>query len=159
MKAQRERERVPVEFPRGIAIGNVTSQIFSNIYLNEFDRYVKHDLRIKKYLRYGDDFVVFTDTEDTAIQVRALMKTFLYDKLSLTLHARNDVIFSCHKGLKFLGCMIYPHRRRLQKRAWDRVLARTDRHNVSSYSGLVHAHCDAKTAKYFHWNTLEFLDG
>lgn len=60
-----------------IAIGNVKSQIFSNIYLNEFDRYVKHTLLIKKYLRYGDDFAIFTDGRDEAVQYRKLMKTFL----------------------------------------------------------------------------------
>src|SRR3990167_6615063 len=100
--AQRERERESTfESPRGIAIGNVTSQIFSNIYLNELDRYVKHTLRIKKYLRYGDDFVIFTDSRDAAVQYRELMKTFLHDQLFLDLHSRNDVIFPCNEGLKF----------------------------------------------------------
>jgi len=155
--AERERERA-IESPRGIAIGNVTSQIFSNIYLNEFDRYVKHVLHIKKYLRYGDDFVIFTNNRDEAVEHRKLMQTFLHDKLSLTLHARNDVIFPCSKGLKFLGCMLYPTHRCLQKRVWYRVLTHTDRYNISSYSGLVHAHCEAEMMKYFHWSTLKFLD-
>lgn len=157
--AQRERERErAVERPRGIAIGNVTSQIFSNIYLNELDRYVKHTLRITKYLRYGDDFVIFTDSRDEAVQHREFMQTFLHDQLTFELHSRNDVIFPCNDGLKFLGCMLYPTHRRLQKRVWDRVLARTDRHNISSYCGLVHAHCNAESVKYFHWNmvTREF---
>ena len=151
------RERA-VDSPRGIAIGNVTSQIFSNIYLNELDRYVKHVLRIRKYLRYGDDFVMFTDSWDAAVECRELVKTFLHCRLSLDLHGRNDVICPCNDGLKFLGCMLYPTHRRLQKRVWNRVLMRTNRHNVSSYSGLIHAHCDAETVKHFHWSTLKFLD-
>jgi|SRR3989344_3062062 len=155
--AQREREST-FESPRGIAIGNVTSQIFSNIYLNELDRYVKHTLRIKKYLRYGDDFVIFTDSRDAAVQYRELMKTFLHDQLFLDLHSRNDVIFPCNEGLKFLGCMLYPTHRRLQKRVWDRVLARTDRRNVSSYSGLVRSHCSREMVKHFNWSLLKFLD-
>jgi len=143
---------------RGIAIGNVTSQIFSNIYLNEFDRYVKHTLRIKKYLRYGDDFVIFVDNQKEAVQYRELMKQFLDEELLLTLHARNDVIFPCRDGLKFLGCMIYPHKRLLLKRVWNRVLDSTEMKNISSYSGLVRAHCDKEKVKYFDWHVLNILE-
>ena len=156
---QRERERESTfESPRGIAIGNVTSQIFSNIYLNEFDRYVKHTLRIKKYLRYGDDFVIFVDNREQAVKYRALMKQFLDERLLLTLHARNDVIFPCREGLKFLGCVIYPNNRMLKKRVWKRVLGRTVRNNIASYSGLVRAHCDEEKTRHFDWHVLNILD-
>jgi len=136
----------------------VTSQIFSNIYLNEFDRYVKHTLHTKKYLRYGDDFVIFTDNRDEVVHDRELMKAFLHNQLSLDIHSRNDVICHCRDGLKFLGCRLYPTHRFLQKRVWNRVLERIARSNIGSYSGLVHAHCDAGTVKHFHWRTLRFLD-
>ncbi len=119
---------------------------------------MKHALRVKKYLRYGDDFVIFTNNRDEAVEHRKLMRAFLYDKLSLTLHARNDVIFHCSHGLKFLGCMLHPTHRFLQKRVWSRVLERTTGRNIGSYSGLVHAHCDTEKVKYFHWSTLKFLD-
>lgn len=152
-----ERERA-IEPPRGIAIGNVTSQIFSNIYLNEFDRHVKHTLYVKKYLRYGDDFVIFTINRDEAMQHRKSMKTFLWDQLSLDLHSCNDVICPCRDGLKFLGCMLYPTHRHLQKRVWHRVLIRTGRHNVSSYSGLIRAHCNGEMVKYFDWHMLKFVE-
>lgn len=152
-----EREST-VELPRGIAIGNVTSQIFSNIYLNEFDRYVKHALRIKSYLRYGDDFVIFTDNREQAVKYRKLMKQFLDERLLLTLHARNDVIFPCREGLRFLGCVIYPNNRMLQKRVWKRVLERTARNNIASYSGLVRAHCDEEKTRHFDWHVLNILD-
>lgn len=155
---QKERERAVDSKPRGIAIGNVTSQIFSNIYLNEFDRYVKHTLRIRNYLRYGDDFVIFTYSRGAAIECRKLVKTFLHCQLFLDLYSRNDVIHPCSEGAKFLGCLLYPTHRRLQKRVWNRVLRRMDRHNISSYYGLVHAHCDAQSVTYFHWNTVRFLD-
>ena len=136
----------------------MTSQIFSNIYLNELDRYIKHTLRIRKYLRYGDDFAIFTDSRDAAIECRGLVKTFLRHQLSLSLHSRNDVICPCRDGLKFLGCMLYPTHHHLQKRVWSRVLERTTRKNIASYSGLVHAHCNAEKVKHFHWSTLKFLD-
>lgn len=118
---------------------------------------MKHSLRIKKYLRYGDDFVIFTDTEIEAEQYRELVKIFLHSQLSLSLHGHNDVIFPCSEGVKFLGCMLYPTHRRLQKCVWERVLERTDIHNVSSYSGLVHAHCDTEKVRIFDWTTLKFL--
>ena len=136
----------------------MTSQIFSNIYLNEFDRYVKHTLSIKKYLRYGDDFVIFVKNREEAMQYRELMKKFLDEKLSLTLHARNDVIFPCGDGLKFLGCMIYPDMRMLQKRVWNRVLKRTAVNNFASYNGLVRAHCDDEKMRHFDWHVLNIVD-
>jgi retron-type reverse transcriptase len=141
----------------GIAIGNVTSQVLSNIYLNELDRYVKHELRVKKYLRYGDDFVLFTNNRSEAVQYRILVEKFLHNQLFLSLHSRNDVIFPCRDGLKFLGCMLYPTRRRLQKRVWNRVLTRMNRQNVSSYFGLVRAHCNTEAKRIFDWSTLRFL--
>ena len=119
---------------------------------------MKHALRVKLYLRYGDDFVIFTDNREQAEQYRELMKTFLREKLSLALHTRNDVIFPCRQGIKFLGCMIYPYKCRLLRRVWHRVLERTAIQNVSSYSGLVHAHGNAEAVKHFHWSTLKFLD-
>lgn len=154
---ERERERA-IERPRGIAIGNVTSQIFANIYLNEFDRYVKNTLGVKKYLRYGDDFVIFTDDRSTAVKHREKMERFLNKRLSLALHSSNDVIFPCKNGLKFLGCMLYPTHRNLQKRVWKRVLNRTERRNISSYRGLIHSHCNDETGNYFDWHALDFLE-
>ncbi len=136
----------------------MTSQIFSNIYLNEFDRYVKHTLKIKKYLRYGDDFVIFVNTQEQAVKYRSLMKQFLDAQLSLTLHARNDVIFPCREGIKFLGCVIYPNKRILKKRVWKRVLERAARNNIASYSGLVRAHCDKEKIRHFDWHVLNILN-
>lgn len=89
---------------------------------------------------------------------RSLMKTFLDEQLSLTLHARNDVIFPCNQGLKFLGCMIYPHKRQLLKRVWSRVLNRTEHKNISSYSGLVRAHSTKETLNHFDWHVLNILE-
>ena len=136
----------------------MTSQIFANIYLNELDRYVKHTLHIKKYLRYGDDFVIFVNNREEAAQYRELMKDFLDEKLSLTLHARNDVILPCSEGLKFLGCMIYPNNHMLQKRVWKRVLKRIASNNIASYSGLVRAHCDKEKMRHFDWHVLNILN-
>lgn len=136
----------------------MTSQIFANIYMHEFDRYAVHTLRAKHYLRYGDDFMVFTDNQDAAIQCRERSEKFLREKLSLHLHSRNDVIFPCMKGAKFLGCWLYPQKRHLQERMWHRALGRVNKRNIASYNGLIHAHGDRDTVRYFDWHVLDAID-
>jgi hypothetical protein len=126
--------------------------------MNEFDRYAVHTLRVKHYLRYGDDFMIFTDDHDTAVECREHSEAFLDEKLSLHLHSRNDVIFPCKKGAKFLGCMLYSHKRYLQKRIWNRSLGRVNRHNIASYNGLIHAHEDRDSVRYFDWHIFNVFN-
>lgn len=138
----------------GIPIGNITSQIFANIYLNELDRFVKHRLLVKSYLRYGDDFVLFGESRAEMETKRCEVQDFLSQKLRLWLHRRNDVIFPCKRGLRFLGCNVFSTHRRLKRQSWNRVLQRTDMHNASSYYGLVRAHSDQVSSEYFDWHVL-----
>lgn len=119
---------------------------------------MKHRLRIKNYLRYGDDFVLFGATKFSMETYRDEVQSFLAQELHLTLHDRNDVIYPCAAGLKFLGCYIFPTNRRLQRQSWNRVLRRTDLRNVASYRGLVGAHCDLGTMKQFDWHVGELLN-
>ena len=58
-------EEIIESFPKGLPIGNLTSQIFANIYMNEFDQFVKHELRVKYYVRYTDDFAIVSDNQYT----------------------------------------------------------------------------------------------
>jgi len=132
----------------GIPIGNLTSQIFANIYLNEFDRYVKHSLRIKYYLRYGDDFVIFGKNREELEKIRILCINFLKNWLKLDIKRENDIIIPVRRGLKFLGVEIWPGGRRLKKRNWLRIKNRLGFNNISSYFGLVHKHADVKKIKY-----------
>jgi len=57
-------EKIIRSFPSGLPLGNVTSQIFANIYLNELDQFIKHKLKIKYYLRYCDDFIILSESRD-----------------------------------------------------------------------------------------------
>ena len=77
---------------QGLPIGNLTSQIFSNIYLNEFDRLVVHELKPKNYLRYGDDFILFCRNKKEAGNFRDQATRFLKDKLFLPVNTKNDII-------------------------------------------------------------------
>lgn len=156
MGEERERERELSK--RGIPIGNVTSQMFANIYLNELDRFVKHRLRVRSYLRYGDDFVLFGKNQDEMNGCRSEVRAFLSKELHLKLHARNDVIYPCERGLTFLGCHIFPAHRHLKRQAWSRALQRADLRNISSYSGLVRSHSAQATKKHFAWHVLGLLE-
>jgi len=98
---------------QGLPIGNLTSQFFANLYLNELDRFVKFDLKHRYYIRYMDDFLIF-DYDKTALKdVKDKIGKFLRDSLSLELHAGKSQIYKTGNGIKFLGFRIYKDHRRL----------------------------------------------
>ncbi len=94
----------------GLPIGNLTSQLFSNVYMNRFDQYCKRDLRCRRYGRYVDDaYVVSTDRE----WLRSLvpqMRQFLLSELGLELHPNKTRIDDCMRGVGFLGAYVKPWR-------------------------------------------------
>lgn len=71
---------------KGISLGNLTSQIFANIYFNELDQFVKQKMKIKYYLRYADDFILLGESKDYLLQYINELKKFLLSKLKLNLH-------------------------------------------------------------------------
>ena len=91
--------------PNGIAIGNVTSQLFANVYLNELDHFVKDVLRIKYYVRFMDDFVINCKTKEEAITILAKVRKFLREFLKLELNSKTQ-IFPEKQGVNFLGALI-----------------------------------------------------
>lgn len=93
----------------GIPIGNLTSQIFANIYLHEWDRYARHQLKPLAYLRYGDDFIMFFKNREEAGLAGEIATRWLQDKLKLTVHPANNFIFKASWGLHFLGHRLYPN--------------------------------------------------
>lgn len=142
-------------YPQGIPIGNLTSQIFANIYLNELDRFVKHNLKPKAYLRYGDDFILIEKDERKLREFRFRVIEFLKN-LNLDLHAKNDVIVKVRHGLKFLGVIIGPDGRRLNRRMKTRINNRLTTKNLSSYWGLVMKHGNRKEREIFNWRIANF---
>lgn len=140
---------------KGMPIGNLTSQIFSNIYLSELDRFLKHDLKCRRYLRYGDDFLVFGENKEYLENIQQKTTHFLKNKLKLKLHPQNNFIIKCRQGLKFLGTVSYPTGRGLTKRNLERIRIRLNTHNIGSYFGLAKKHCNFKKLKKFQWDLLE----
>ncbi len=93
---------------KGLPIGNLTSQFFANVYLNKFDHFVKRELKIKGYLRYVDDFVLFADSKEKLQDSYKRIKAYLKEQLSLEL--REDFkLKKTSQGLDFLGYIIRPH--------------------------------------------------
>jgi retron-type reverse transcriptase len=93
---------------KGIPIGNLTSQLFSNIYLNELDQYVKNKLKIKYYFRYVDDFIIFADNKKDLHIYKEKIRCFLDKKLKLDLPIDKAKIRLTKTGVDFVGYQIYP---------------------------------------------------
>lgn len=104
----------------GIPIGNLTSQLFANIYLNELDQYVKHQLRVHYYLRYMDDFIVLHHTKKKLRRWRYQIEHYLDERLNLWLNNRT-AIFPEKRGVDFLGYRIWRTHRLLRKRSVKRM--------------------------------------
>ncbi len=100
---------------QGVAIGNYTSQIFANIYLNELDQYIKNELKIKYYYRYMDDSVILVKTKEEAKKALEKIKIFLDEKLKLELNSKTQ-IFKNKQGLNFCGYKINEYRLKIRDR-------------------------------------------
>lgn len=126
---------------KGLPLGNLTSQLFANIYLNELDQYIKHKLRIKYYIRYADDFVVLsTDKDELKNLLRAIYK-YLQSKLDLHLHSQKVFIKTLASGVDFLGWIDFPYHRVLRTKTKRRILLgikiKPSNERLHSYLGLL----------------------
>ncbi len=139
----------------GMPIGNLTSQVFANIYLNELDRFVKHELKVRKYLRYGDDFIVVENDLERVKGVRLAVSSFLTEKLKLQVNAKSDRIMKVSEGLKFLGVKVWSSGRTLNRRNRNRIKTRLKVNNISSYSGVIKKHGNSRRMREFKWLICE----
>jgi RNA-directed DNA polymerase len=125
----------------GLPLGNLTSQLFCNIYMNEFDQFVKHKLKAKYYVRYADDFVFFSNSKTQLENLIPYLALFLKDRLRLTLHPDKIFIKTLSSGVDFLGWTHFPdHRvlRTMTKRRAFRGLRKNPKLPViNSYLGLM----------------------
>lgn len=143
---------------KGIPIGNLTSQLFANIYLNEFDQFIKHTLKIKRYVRYTDDFVIVAGSHEELEAILVPIRSFLKEHLHLDLHSHKVTIRKYRQGIDFLGYVLLPHHRVLRTKAKRRMLRKlTERienckagrlpsesveQSLQSYLGVLsHANC------------------
>ncbi len=140
-----------------MAIGNLTSQIFANIYLNEFDHFVEHELKPKAYLRYGDDFILIEQNKERLIALKTAATKFLKNHLKLVIHPTCEKIFKARHGLKFLGVVMRPWERLLNRRNMKRSRLQLSVRNAASYRGLILKHGTLQGQKDFSWEVCEKL--
>lgn len=95
----------------GLPIGNLTSQLFSNIYLNSFDQWIKREVKIKHYGRYVDDFYLIHNDKEYLKSIIKPIKEYLSSHLELTLHPKKIYLQNTNKGVAFLGFVVKPYRR------------------------------------------------
>ncbi len=132
---ERERERESTLFSKkGIPIGNLTSQMFANVYMNEFDHFIKHELKIKYYARYTDDFIIVSDNTDYLKRLLEPIKLFLKEKLKLELHPSKISIRKYHHGIDFLGYVTLPHHIVLRTKTKKRIMWKL-RDKMAEYKG------------------------
>ena len=126
----------------GLPLGNLTSQLFVNIYMNEFDQFVKHKLKAKYYIRYCDDFVIFSDNYEQQGNYLPQIKNFLMENLKLELHPNKVSIETITSGVDFLGWVNFSDHRVLRTKTKKRMLKKLRENDnklesVNSYLGLL----------------------
>lgn len=125
----------------GLPLGNLTSQLFANVYLNELDRYVKQELKVKYYIRYADDFVILSADKKYLKTVLEKVDIFLKTKLKLTLHPGKVSIQTYASGIDFLGWVHFPYHRQIRITTKYRVLRGLSGwpkpETINSYRGLL----------------------
>lgn len=126
---------------RGLPLGNLTSQLFANIYLNQFDQFVKHKIKAKYYIRYADDFVILSEERSWLEQQVKPLQTFLSNSLKMELHPNKLFLKTFSSGVDFLGWVHFPDHRVLRSATKRRMLRNiqqdTSRESLQSYLGLL----------------------
>ena len=131
----------------GLPLGNLTSQLFVNIYMNEFDQFMKHSLKVEYYIRYADDFVIMNSDRSVLIETLPKISGFLSENLRLTLHTNKISIGTIASGVDYLGWVNFPDhcvlRTATKKRMFRRLKASQGKpETIQSYVGLIsHGNC------------------
>jgi hypothetical protein len=125
----------------GLPLGNLTSQLLVNVYMNEFDQFVKRELKAKYYIRYADDFVVLSEDKKQLLESVPLIAQFLGRTLKLSLHPDKLYIKTLSSGLDFLGWVHFPRHRVLRtstrKRMFRNLSEASTPESITSYLGLI----------------------
>lgn len=101
--------------PRGLPIGNLTSQFWANVYLNPMDQWIKRELKCRAYIRYVDDFLLFSNDKTELHRWRNEIIHYLVS-LRLKIHENRAAVYLVQTGIPFLGFRLYPDHRRLKRR-------------------------------------------
>jgi hypothetical protein len=126
---------------KGLPLGNLTSQLLVNIYMNEFDQFVKHKLKVKYYVRYADDFVFLSQNREELENIVPIISEFLSEKLKLTIHPKKIFIKTLASGVDFLGWVHFTHHRVLRTSTKWRMFRKLEESHkeetLASYFGML----------------------
>ena len=125
----------------GLPLGNVTSQLLINVYMNEFDQFLKRKIKVRYYIRYADDFVILHKNKAYLENLIPQVSKFLEAKLKLSLHPKKVFIKTLSSGVDFLGWVNFPHHRVLKTATKRRMIRKLRQNNsketTASYLGLL----------------------
>jgi len=125
----------------GVPLGNLTSQLLVNVYLNEFDHFAKRTLKISYYVRYADDFVILHKDKEYLENILPKIAEFLETRLKLSLHPNKVSIKTFASGIDFLGWVNFPHHRiprtSTKQRMFRNLKQNHKQESLTSYQGLL----------------------
>ncbi len=131
-------------FPDGLPLGNLSSQLFANVYLDKLDQFVKHDLKIRGYLRYADDFILIHKDKKLLLAYLWAIEVFLQRELHLQLHPQKIFLKTYASGIDYLGYICFPQYRILRTKTKRRMFKRVAEKNFASYNGILKHCCSQK---------------
>lgn len=130
-----------IRFGLGVPLGNLTSQLLVNIYMNELDQFVKHKLKAIYYIRYADDFIILSEDHGLLEGYLLAIRNFLYENLKLELHPDKVFIKTLASGIDFLGWVHFPDHRVLRtatkRRMMRHIRGDSRSQTIQSYLGLL----------------------
>lgn len=112
---------------KGIPLGNLTSQLFANVYMDALDKFVKHKLKAKHYIRYADDFILFANNPDTLMGRFVEINRFLKDRLKLNIHPNKAVLRKLNWGIDYVGYVSLPYYSIPRKKTVKRIYKKVDK--------------------------------
>ncbi len=141
----------------GLPLGNLTSQLLVNVYMHEFDMFIKQELRVKYYIRYADDFIVLSEDRFYLEDLLLRIEIFLRKQLYLELHDHKVSIQTYASGIDFLGWVHFPYHKQLRTVTKRHVLQKIHTYakpeTIISYRGLLGYGNTFKLKKYIKIKT------
>jgi RNA-directed DNA polymerase len=122
---------------KGVPIGNLTSQHFANIYLDQLDHFIKEGLRVKRYIRYMDDFLCFSDSKDELHGVLGEVRAFLRNHLILELKDNKCYVAPVTQGIPFLGMRVFRGTVRLSRQSLVRCRRKLKQRETACAQGAI----------------------
>jgi retron-type reverse transcriptase len=118
---------------KGIPLGNLTSQLLANVYMDLFDQFVKRNLRFKHYIRYTDDFVLLSCDKSELEETLPRIQAFLMDRLRMELHPQKIFFRKWRQGFDFLGYVHFPYHTLVRTKTMQRIFRKLTQHHTNAH--------------------------